>query len=201
MPKRSSTQDRIKEEVKLELTPMIDVTFLILIFFMCTLKFKTLEGKLVSYLPTDKGLSNAPAVVEFEDAEIILKIEKKFWDPKSPDYIKEPMAREVVFMRNGSNDPFGRSKRLLKNKDGTVSFDLDPEETFDDIMEYLKTVREANVESKAKINAYARTPHVYVVHILNMMIAADFTDISYSGIPTFLVHRLQLPADDPNRIR
>ncbi|NRA95599.1 MAG: biopolymer transporter ExbD [Planctomycetes bacterium] len=201
MARRKSTQDRIKEEVKLELTPMIDVTFLILIFFMCTLKFKTLEGKLVSYLPTDKGLSNAPAVVEFEDAEIILKIEKKYWDSKSPDYIEDPMAREVVFLKNGSNTPFGRSKRLLKNKDGTVTFDLDPKETFDDVMEYLLEVRKANVESKAKINAYARTPHVYVVHVLNMMIEAEFTDISYSGIPTYLVQRLGLPAGHPDRIR
>jgi len=31
-----------EEEHELEMTPMIDVTFLLLIFFMCTLKFKTL---------------------------------------------------------------------------------------------------------------------------------------------------------------
>ena len=39
----------------MEFTPMIDVVFLLLIFFMCTLKFKTLENKLTTYLPTDKG--------------------------------------------------------------------------------------------------------------------------------------------------
>ena len=31
------------EEVKLSITPLIDVTFLLLIFFMCAMKFKTLE--------------------------------------------------------------------------------------------------------------------------------------------------------------
>ena len=48
-----------EEEAKLELTPMIDVSFLILIFFMC-LPFKTLEGKLQAFLPTDKGINPIP---------------------------------------------------------------------------------------------------------------------------------------------
>ena len=37
------------EKCELQMTPMIDVTFLLLIFFMCTLKFKVLEGKLGAY--------------------------------------------------------------------------------------------------------------------------------------------------------
>ena len=48
----------------MEFTPMIDVVFLLLIFFMCTLKFKTLENKLATYLPTDKGLSPPTAILE-----------------------------------------------------------------------------------------------------------------------------------------
>lgn len=193
--RRTPTQDRIKEEVKLELTPMIDVTFLILIFFMCTLKFKTLEGKLVSYLPTDKGLSTAQAIIEFEDAEIIMKIPQADWE-------KAPAAREVIFLRNGSNTPFGRSKQMILDKEGRfVGFDLDPPTTLDDVMTYLQDVRKNSIESKAKINAYARTPHAYVVHVLNMMIEAEFGDISYSGIPTYLIQRLQLPVDDPLRIK
>jgi len=38
-------------EIEMEFTPMIDVVFLLLIFFMCTLQFKTFEGKLATYLP------------------------------------------------------------------------------------------------------------------------------------------------------
>ncbi len=55
------------EDAKLEMTPMIDVTFLLLIFFMCTLKFKTLEGALSAYLPDDAG----PASVQAEPVERI----------------------------------------------------------------------------------------------------------------------------------
>ncbi len=48
---------RRKEEapIKSDMTPMIDVTFQLLIFFMLTIEFKTLEGKLAAYLPKDVG--------------------------------------------------------------------------------------------------------------------------------------------------
>ena len=36
---------------------MIDVVFLLLIFFICTMKFKVLEGKLATVLPKDVGVN------------------------------------------------------------------------------------------------------------------------------------------------
>lgn len=41
-----------------DLTPMIDMVFLLLIFFMCTLSFKVLEGRLSTHLPKDLGRSS-----------------------------------------------------------------------------------------------------------------------------------------------
>lgn len=43
-----------QEEVKPDMTPMIDVVFLMIIFFIC-IDFKVLESKLPAYLPKDKG--------------------------------------------------------------------------------------------------------------------------------------------------
>ena len=37
------------------MTPMIDVVFLLLVFFMLTMHFKEVEGKLISHLPKDYG--------------------------------------------------------------------------------------------------------------------------------------------------
>ena len=51
-------QEISEETCELEMTPMIDVTFLLLIFFILTLKFKVLEGKLSAYLPKDQGLTS-----------------------------------------------------------------------------------------------------------------------------------------------
>ena len=59
-------------EIKMEFTPMIDVVFLLLIFFMCTLQFKTLEGKLATYLP-EQGVSG-PRDFENPREKIRLKL-------------------------------------------------------------------------------------------------------------------------------
>ena len=50
---------------------MIDVTFLLLVFFLCTLRFHDLEGKLPAHLPrTSGGGAGAPEVLE--DVEVRL---------------------------------------------------------------------------------------------------------------------------------
>lgn len=43
----------------LNVVPLIDVIFCLLLFFMCSFHFKTLEGKMEAWLPQDKGMSNA----------------------------------------------------------------------------------------------------------------------------------------------
>lgn len=48
-------QEMMKEEPEINLTPMIDVVFLLLIFFMLQ-KFRTFEKKLPSELPLDQGM-------------------------------------------------------------------------------------------------------------------------------------------------
>ncbi len=56
--KRSHLKD-VQEEAKNDMTPMIDVVFLLIIFFLC-IDFKTLEAKLPAYLPKDKGSQSTP---------------------------------------------------------------------------------------------------------------------------------------------
>ena len=56
---------------ELQMTPMIDVTFLLLIFFLCSIKFKLLDGKLSTYLPKYVGMN----AFMMEDRMILEKIE------------------------------------------------------------------------------------------------------------------------------
>ncbi|HEX6811821.1 MAG TPA: biopolymer transporter ExbD [Planctomycetota bacterium] len=46
--------EEVQEEVKPDMTPMIDTVFLMIIFFVC-IDFKVLESKLTAYLPKDGG--------------------------------------------------------------------------------------------------------------------------------------------------
>ena len=58
------------DEVELDLTPMIDVVFLLLIFFIVTMKFKVLEGKLETELPKDVGVNRSEVDELLEKIEI-----------------------------------------------------------------------------------------------------------------------------------
>jgi len=44
------------EEVEMDMTPMIDVSFQLLIFFILTLNFPVQEGNLNTFLPKDRGM-------------------------------------------------------------------------------------------------------------------------------------------------
>ena len=67
-----------KDESKLEMTPMIDITFLLLVFFLCTIKFKTLEGKLQAFLPRDVGPNPSAADDALDRIDVRVDAERPF---------------------------------------------------------------------------------------------------------------------------
>jgi biopolymer transport protein ExbD len=71
----SRALDAAQEDYKPDMTPMIDVVFLLIIFFLC-IDFRILEAKLPAFLPKDAG--NSPT--EQEPLEkLILKIVCESW--------------------------------------------------------------------------------------------------------------------------
>lgn len=56
----------------LDLMPMIDVTFLLLVFFLCTLSFKPLEGRLEALLPKGAGPNAGRAAELVQPLELLL---------------------------------------------------------------------------------------------------------------------------------
>jgi hypothetical protein len=70
-----SAIDDAQEEVKPDMTPMIDVVFLMIIFFIC-IEFKVLESKLPAFLPKDKG-SQSTVVEPQEQLSVKIHVESK----------------------------------------------------------------------------------------------------------------------------
>ena len=61
-------RDALKEESEFELPiSMIDVVFLLLIFFIVTAKFKEIENRLDAYLPKDEGQNPIKSDIEKPD--------------------------------------------------------------------------------------------------------------------------------------
>lgn len=61
------------EETEMNMTPMIDIVFQLIIFFLITLKFKSVDRRIDSQLPKDRGLAPTPAQPpEFEKIKVKL---------------------------------------------------------------------------------------------------------------------------------
>lgn len=72
MARRRGMPEEVATEA-LNMTPMIDVVFQLLIFFMLTMHFKEVEGKLLSQLPKDKGLSPSHVLQpELQEIRIVI---------------------------------------------------------------------------------------------------------------------------------
>ncbi|MGC6489140.1 MAG: biopolymer transporter ExbD [Planctomycetota bacterium] len=98
-----SALDDAQEEAKADMTPMIDVVFLMIIFFIC-IEFKVLESKLDAFLPTDKG-SQSTVVEPEEQLSIKIHVESKG--------AKQTMdAGQLVNFTPGINPNTGRPLRF-----------------------------------------------------------------------------------------
>lgn len=180
-----SREGRNDGEVKLELTPMIDVTFLILVFFLCTLSFKTLEGKLAAYLPLAEGLRTTPQRVEVESARLVLSVH-----PEDRDRPAE--ARRILVARAGAAHPFGVWRLgTTRGADEVAELRATPEGSEAAVKAWFATVRETSPEAKAEIAAGPRVPHAVAVHALNLARQAGFVSVAWAGTPRDLLPRLR----------
>ena len=60
-------------ELEINMTPMIDIVFQLLIFFVLTARFIEHEGELLSYLPKDRGQNAAPPPLNVNPLTIFLE--------------------------------------------------------------------------------------------------------------------------------
>lgn len=166
-----AVQEIIEDEGKLELTPMIDMAFLIIIFFMC-LPFKTLDGKLQAFLPTDKGIQpieQDPTTEIMVSVHIVARSEKpdEFGPPKYRQRITRPTEFRYKFGDRGETKDLKQVERWIaeakKAAEGTE-----------------------NAKVKGEIKAGHKVPHKYVVAVLNKFSEAGLKQVDFYGtqIPT-----------------
>jgi biopolymer transport protein ExbD len=73
-PQRSKEEEFLEEEPRLTMTPMIDVVFQLLIFFMLACRFKTEEGELHNHLPKGIGQTTQPMQEAISIDELRIKL-------------------------------------------------------------------------------------------------------------------------------
>ena len=117
--------DDAQEEADVDMTPMIDVVFLLIIFFLC-IDFKTLEAKLPAYLPKDKGSQTTESepveqlsvkiICDNWGNEVARKKTMRHLDAKANGLAYQLQNHEVHFMINAKryNDLDTLGKALKK---------------------------------------------------------------------------------------
>jgi len=154
-----------KHDFKIDMTPMIDVVFQLMIFFMCTIKFKTLEGKLSAYLPKDVGVNSSDAE-PLEKVDIILKLVRE--GSKLHPY------KDVAWNGEG---PFKYGPdRIVQYKVGSKEMtDLS------ELGDRLKKLYEATPDRAATIDSYTGVVYGDLVAVLDQALIAGFRDITFKG--------------------
>ena len=170
----SALSDIAEEEIEMEMTPMIDVTFLLLIFFLCTIKFKVLEGKLAAYLPKDVGVNSTQAEPK-EKVEIVIRVLNE--------------GQRVYAENPGKGEPWqGEPDRRFEFVGRRLQYSVGPRKTEDlgKLEKWLEDLYRKDPESPSTIDCRPKTVYGDMVPVLDATVAAGFTEITFIGetLPT-----------------
>jgi biopolymer transport protein ExbD len=163
------------EKCEMEMTPMIDVTFLLLIFFVCTIKFKTLEGKLAAYLPKDVGVNSSDAEPK-EKIDIVLKV-KNAGEPVEFDAMEKGRKVPWTSPKQGEFTLLGHEVEYNVNRDTFK----DDEAGIAAMSARLKQMLIVDPERAVTIKAMQGVVYKDIIPVLDTCIDVGFTDVTFAG--------------------
>ena len=183
------------EDLKPNLTPMIDIIFQLLIFFVLTAKFIAFEGQLQAYLPKDRGLQPTSPVLS-QNVTLFLA-----WDDtgkvicQTTQYTMGNVTRQTHEFRSDPNArPVAggwRTETTIGTPGSSKTGDIIYEYAVPDFVEieaYLKhrraTYQDSGTSSKGlpvEVNFTGAVPWQMVVSILDICKRLGISDISLSA--------------------
>jgi biopolymer transport protein ExbD len=128
--------------VNINVVPMVDVIFCLCVFFMCSFKFKELEGKFQSWLPKDKG-NGAASPDEIKEIRIAM-----YWDEQTQKTKRLFVSR---FVENDEEmktliDGAHRDWEKLGKPDIPVILDAEAKVPWAEIMKMVNICKQLNID-------------------------------------------------------
>ena len=171
------------EDTEMNMTPMIDIVFQLIVFFLLTLKFKAVDRRIDSALPKDRGIQATQQFVE-ELPMITVKLFRQNMDDPNTD-------NQWTTVKVGNNYRYELPKGVW---DGTVEGDRERQEEYDKIFEQVESaIRETwskmgnNPEAKGEIKTPRpkglKVPHGDVIRVLSTFIKVGLEDVKFEGAP------------------
>ena len=132
----SSIGEPADNPVGINVVPMVDVIFCLCLFFMCSLQFKQLEGKIEVWLPQGSGVNQTPATF-IDDIRVSLR-----WDHRSGRTTRKVGSTETP----GDLDFERALHRYPKGHELAVSIDATPDVPWRDAVHALDLCRRNKFE-------------------------------------------------------
>jgi biopolymer transport protein ExbD len=160
-----SLKKELEAPMEMNMTPMIDVSFLLIIFFIC-LPMKQLEGKIQAFLPTDKGINPTPT--------------------EPPLEIKVSVH---IVARAEQTRPYGpKGSEVTVQMPSQFRFKIGSEETASlaEVYDYIKKAYAAvkdtpNAKITGEIKAGHKVPHKFIIAVLNKFAEAGLEKVDFYG--------------------
>jgi biopolymer transport protein ExbD len=150
----ASIGDQDDNPVAINVTPLIDVIFCLCVFFMCSFRFKQLEGKFDTWLPKNKGAEGMPVGSVIEEVRVAL-----FWNEKS-EKVERKIGRRIVpedeELQKLIADAFADYKRLGKEEIG-LTIDADKAVPWDAVVRVINLAKRVGVQ-KIEFALGTKTP-------------------------------------------
>ncbi len=158
---------------EVSITPLIDVVFLLLIFFLCTLRFRATEGRIGIELPAERGGAAAVVALPEEPLRLVLH---------APE--AEVAAFPVALQRRGAKSTFGSITGMSASEDGAREFNLatEPPDLLPRFRSWLHELRAANQPPRARIEVEGAVAHAAVVAVMNELVSAGFRDVRFTPV-------------------
>lgn len=140
----AGSQDQKENPVAINVVPMVDVIFCLCIFFMCSFKFKEVEGKFDSWLPKNKG-ADSP----MKETDLIEEIRvAMFWDPTQQRVVRQLGQRKVEdddelqeLIRQGHEDHV-----RLNRPDTPVIIDADERVPWREVVNVINLIKRSKID-------------------------------------------------------
>lgn len=157
------------EEAPFSFIPMIDIVFLILIFFMCATKFKQIESKLECFLPTDEGQMQVPHTLE-KPEELSIFVRDNHGMRRSQDFNLRAMRKATYYMASRDASPVTDPGQLLSRLTQLAS---NPEQ---EVLIALYDETSDEAEGKDQL-----VPFFNIVNVIDVCKKAGITKIKFQA--------------------
>jgi biopolymer transport protein ExbD len=139
----AGSQDPNENPVAINVVPMVDVIFCLCVFFMCSFKFKQIEGKFDSWLPKDKGLGPMTPSDVINEIRVAM-----FWDEANQITTRQLGSRKVKtdeelqqLIKQGHDDA-----ERTGHPDIPVTIDADARVPWKDVMNVVNLCKREKID-------------------------------------------------------